>query len=91
MKNLSSRQVRRVQKLSKYYLQIDYYQGKANRAASVLSQYSKQNVEEKISFKAKNNKIFHCLQLSLEWLLRLAIEVFFLLQKALISETAMIP
>ncbi len=36
-KSLSSRQVRWAQELSKYYFQIDYQQGKANRAADALS------------------------------------------------------
>ena len=38
-KSLSSRQVRWAQKLSCYHFQIDYCQGKANKAANVLSQY----------------------------------------------------
>ncbi len=36
-KNLSSRQVRWAQELSRYYFRIDYRQGKANRAADALS------------------------------------------------------
>ena len=39
-KSLSSRQVCWAQKLSGYHFQIDYYQGKANKAADALSQYS---------------------------------------------------
>ena len=38
-KSLSSRQVRWAQKLSCYYFQIDYCQGKANEVANALSQY----------------------------------------------------
>ena len=38
-KSLSSRQVRWAQKLSRYYFQIDYCQGKANRAVDALSWY----------------------------------------------------
>ena len=45
-KSISSKQVRWAQKLSYYYFQIDYYQGKANRAIDVLSQYSQQSAEE---------------------------------------------
>ncbi len=39
-KNLSSRQVRWAQDLSRYHFWIDYQQGKANGAADALSQYS---------------------------------------------------
>ena len=39
MKSLNSRQVYWAQKLSRYYFQIDYRQGKANKAADALSQY----------------------------------------------------
>ncbi len=35
-KNLSSRQVRWAQELSRYYFRIDYRQGKANGAADAL-------------------------------------------------------
>ena len=38
-KSLSSRQVRWAQELSRYYFQIDYCQGKANRATDALSWY----------------------------------------------------
>lgn len=40
MKNLSSRQVWWVHKFSRYYFQTDYYQGKVNKVADSLSQYS---------------------------------------------------
>ena len=39
-KSLSSRQVRWAQLLSCYHFQIDYGQGKANKAADALFQYS---------------------------------------------------
>ena len=39
IKSLSSRQVRWAQKLSHYYLQINYCQGKVNGAVDALSQY----------------------------------------------------
>ena len=45
-KNLSSRQVWWAQKLLRYHFQIDYRQGKANRAVDALSQYSQRNAEE---------------------------------------------
>ncbi len=38
-KSLSFRQVRWAQELSRYHVQIDYRQGKANGAADTLSQY----------------------------------------------------
>ncbi len=38
-KSLSFRQVRWAQELSRYYFQIDYRQGKANRFADALSRY----------------------------------------------------
>ncbi len=61
MKNLSSRQVCWAQELSKYQFRIDYYQGKANGAANILSQYPQQNVEEETTFQAKITKILHYL------------------------------
>ena len=61
-KNLSSRQVWWAQELSRYHFQIDYQQGKANRAANALSQYPQRNTEEKKTFRAKNTKILHRLQ-----------------------------
>ncbi len=45
-KSLSSKQVRWAQELSRYYFQIDYQQGKANKAADALSQYPHRNAEE---------------------------------------------
>ena len=38
-KSLSSRQVRWAQQLSRYHFQIEYWQGKANRAADALSRF----------------------------------------------------
>ena len=38
-KSLGSKQVRWTQKLSYYYFQMDYRQGKVNRAADALSRY----------------------------------------------------
>ena len=60
-KSLSSKQVRWTQKLSCYHFQIDYCQGKANRAANTLSQYPQQSAEEKDILRAENVKILHCL------------------------------
>ena len=64
-KSLSSRQVRWAQKLSRYYFQIDYRQGKANGAADALTQYPQRNAEEKDALRAENIKILHHLQSSL--------------------------
>ena len=62
MKSLSSKQVCWVQKLSRYYFQINYYQGKANGATDALSQYLQWGVEEEKTLNAKNVKILHRLQ-----------------------------
>ena len=59
MKNLSSRQVRWTQELSCYYFQIDYRQGKANRAADALSHYSQQSAEKEETLYAENIKILY--------------------------------
>ena len=64
-KSLSSKQVRWAQELSRYHFQIDYYQGKANKAADALSRYPQQSAEEKETLRAKNVKILHRLQSSL--------------------------
>ena len=61
-KNLSSCQVKRAQELSKYYFQIDYWQGKANRAANALSRFPQRSFNKKEKLQAKNTQIFHCLQ-----------------------------
>lgn len=58
-KSLSSKQVRWAQELSKYYIQINYYQGKVNGVADALSQYFQQSVEKKETFRAENTKILH--------------------------------
>lgn len=39
LKGLSLKQVWWAQKLLRFYYQIDYYQGKANRATDAISQY----------------------------------------------------
>ena len=46
-KNLSSKQVRWAQELSQYHFQIDYCQGKVNRAANTLSRFSQRNRSKK--------------------------------------------
>ena len=46
-KNLSSKQVRWAQELSRYHFQTDYRQGKANRATDALSQYPQWSAREK--------------------------------------------
>ena len=61
-KSLSSRQVRWAQELSRYHFQIDYCQGKANRAANTLSRFPQRSFDEKEKFPAKNTQILHCLQ-----------------------------
>lgn len=38
-KSVSSKQVHWAQKMSRYHFQLDYQQGKANKAAGTLSQY----------------------------------------------------
>ena len=50
IKSLSSRQAHLAQELSCYHFCIDYWQGKANRLADALSQYSQQNAKEEATF-----------------------------------------
>lgn len=38
-KNLSFHKARWAEEISKYYFQIDYYQGKANRITNTLSRF----------------------------------------------------
>ena len=64
-KSLSSRQVRWPQKLSQYYFQIDYRQGKANTAADALSRFAQRSQDEEEELWAENGRIFHRLQNSL--------------------------
>ena len=61
-KSLSSRQVRWAQELSCYHFQINYRQGKANRAANALFRYPQRSIEEEKTLRAENVKILHYLQ-----------------------------
>ena len=64
-KNLSSRQVRWAQELSRYHFRIDYRQGKANEAAYALSRFPQRSFNEEKKLRAENTQILHCLQSSL--------------------------
>ena len=64
-KSLSSCQVRWAQKLFCYHFQIDYCQGKVNRAADALSRFSQRDNKEEANLQAENAQILHCLQFSL--------------------------
>ena len=64
-KNLSSRQVRWAQKLSRYHFRIDYRQGKANAAADALSKFPQRSQDEENELQAENGRILHRLQNSL--------------------------
>ena len=64
-KSLSSRQVRWIQKLSRYHFQINYCEDKVNGAADALSRYPQQNAEEEETLWAENVKNLHRLQSSL--------------------------
>ena len=64
-KSLSSKQVYWAQELSYYHFQIDYCQGKANKAANALFQYPQRSAEKEKALRAKNVKILHHLQSSL--------------------------
>ncbi len=65
MKSLSSCQVCWAQKLSQYHFQIDYYQGKANAAADVLSRFLQRSQAKEKTFRDENSQILHRLQTSL--------------------------
>ena len=64
-KSLSFRHIRWAQKLSWYQFQIDYCQGKANTAADALSRFFQRSQDEENELRAKNSRIFDCLQNSL--------------------------
>ena len=64
-KSLNSRQVHWAQKLSQYYLQIDYRQSKANAAADALSRFPQKSQDEEDELRAENGQILHRLQNSL--------------------------
>ena len=61
-KNLSFGQVSWAQNNLCYHFQIDYCQGKTNKATDILFQYSQQSAKEKKTLSAKNIKILHRLQ-----------------------------
>ena len=61
-KSISSRQVYWAQKLSCYYFQIDYCQGKANEAADTFSRFPQRSLDKEEKFWAENTQIFYCLQ-----------------------------
>ena len=75
-KSLSSRQVCWAQELFCYYFCIDYWQGKANKAADALLQYPQQNAKEKATFQAKNTKILHRLQSFLANISGFSLDIF---------------
>ena len=90
-KNLSSRQVCWAQELFCYYFCINYWQGKANRAADVLLQYPQQNAKEKATLQAKNTKILHRLYSSLANVSGLSLDVPSPLYQILVCGTAILP
>ena len=53
------------QKLSQYYFQIDYCQGKANAAVDTLSRFLQRSQSEDEELRAENIQILHRLQSSL--------------------------
>ena len=61
-KNLSSKQVCWAQEPFCYHFQINYYQGKANRAANTLFQYPQWSAEEEKTPRVENVKILYRLQ-----------------------------
>ncbi len=63
--NLSSRQVRWAKELFRYHFRINYWQGKANRAADALSRFPQRSTDEEATLRAENTQILHCLQSSL--------------------------
>ena len=65
IKSLSSRQVRWAQKLSRYHFQIDYCQGKANRAADALFRFFQRNQAKKDELQTENTRILYKLRSSL--------------------------
>ena len=62
MKNLSFKQVRWAQELSRYHFRIDYWQGKVNRAVDALSWYFQCSAKKKKTFRVEKTKILHQLQ-----------------------------
>ena len=89
-KSLSSRQVRWAQELFYYHFQIDYYQSKANKTVDALSQYIQQSAEKEKTFRAKNFKILHQLQLLLAKVFGLLTSYLFPLHQILIYETTVL-
>ena len=83
-KNLSSKQDCWAQKLSQYYFQIDYCQGKANATVDALSKFSQRSQDKKNELQAKNGQIFHRLQNSLTntSLAELSLSFFFFITPA---------
>ena len=62
IKSLSFCQIRWAQKLSWYYSQIDYCQGKANRAADMLSCFYQKKQIKNDEILTENTRILHKLQ-----------------------------
>ncbi len=61
-KSLSFKYVWWARELSRDHFQIDYQQGKANKAADTFSWYPRRNAEEEKTFWAENTKILNRLQ-----------------------------
>ncbi len=64
-KSFSSCQVNWAQKLSQYYLQIDYHQEKGNAATNILSHFPQRGQAEEETLRDENSQIFYHLQTSL--------------------------
>ena len=90
-KSLSSRQVRWAQELSQYHFQIDYRQGKVNRAADALSRYPQWRPEEEDILRFENVKILHRLQSSLAKVSGLSMSQLSPLHQVFICRTIVLP
>ena len=89
-KSLSSRQIHWAKEYSHYRLQINYCQGKANRAANALFWYPQRSAEKEKIFRAKNVNNHYYLQSSLAKVFRLSTSHFSLLHQIFICKTTIL-
>lgn len=58
-KSLCSCKVRLTQEISRYNIQIDYYQNKTNEAVDALSYFVKRDDKKEATFQIENTRIFN--------------------------------
>lgn len=82
-KGLSFRQIYKALEVFQYHFQINYCQGKTNKASHIFFWYFQQNAKEEVTLQAKNTKALQRLQNSLTKVSGLLLQSFSFFTKLL--------